>query len=109
MCLNATLTKPVRQVSICFHLLECVYGLVKLCQQSSRPQPLAGVHRLHFVQAILESAGKHGTSGYRLVLLESVPIYPILRNEQAKLVFYFFCSRWKNKQTAVLIAFFEIM
>ena len=27
-------------------------------------------HRLHSVQAILVSAGKHGMSGYRLVLLE---------------------------------------
>ena len=69
MCLNSTSTKPVRQVSV-YYLLECVYGLAKLSQQSSRPQPLAGVHRLHSVQVILVSAGKHGMSGYRLVLLE---------------------------------------
>ena len=70
MCLNSTSTKPVRQVSACLHLQECVYGLVKLSQQSSRPQPLAEVHRLHSVQAILVLAGKHGMIGYRQVLLE---------------------------------------
>ena len=59
-------------MSACFHLLECVYGLVKLSQQFSRPQRLAGVHRLHSVQAILVSAGKHGMNGYRLVLLENL-------------------------------------
>ena len=58
-----------------FHLLECVYGLKKLSQHSSRPQPLARVYRrLHSVQVILESAGKHGMSGYRLVLLEDLSI-----------------------------------
>ena len=72
MCLNSTSTKPACQLSTYFHLLECVYGLVKLSQQSSRPQQLARVHRLHSVQAILESAGKNGMSGYRLFLLEEL-------------------------------------
>ena len=88
MCLNSTSTKPVRQVSAFFHLLECVYGLVKLSQQSSRPQPLAGVHRLHSVQAILVSAGKHGMSGYPLVLLE----YLDRMNTIIHIVFYIFSA-----------------